>query len=69
MTKKEGKGRLRSGVIGSRCQPANKHDGWARVPRPCLVDAADLRSQGWDFRDLAAFLLAQDADWVRRSGA
>ena len=60
--------RLRSGEIGSGAAKANQNNGLARVPEPSRVDLAYCKLHGWDFRDLAAFLRAQDADWVQRTG-
>ena len=44
-------------------------EGLARVLAPARVDLADCKLHGWDFRDLAAFLRAQDEEWVRHTGA
>lgn len=40
----------------------------AQVLDPDRVDLADCKLQGWDFRDLAAFVRAEDDDWVQRTG-
>lgn len=42
--------------------------GLARVLAPARVDLADCKLQGWDFREFAAFLRAQDDSWVQLTG-
>ena len=46
-----------------------QNEGLARVLRPARVDLAHHNLPGWDFRDLAVFLRAQDDEWVQHTGA
>ena len=51
------------------CTSMTKQDkGLARVLAPARVDLADCKLQGWDFREFAAFLRAQDDSWVQLTG-
>ena len=51
---------------GSPMNP--KYSGFARVLEPARVDHMHSKLLGWDFRELAAFLRAQDDDWVQHTG-
>ena len=39
------------------------------IPEPACVDQVHSKLPGWDFREFAAFLRAQDDSWIQRTGA
>ena len=53
---------------GSGTEMTKQDIGLARFLAPARVDLADCKLQGWDFREFAAFLRAQDDSWVQRTG-
>lgn len=61
------KSRFDENGLGSAMTAQNK--GQARVLKPACVDLAHHNLPGWDFRDFAVFLRAQDDEWVQHTGA
>jgi hypothetical protein len=39
------------------------------IPEPACAEQEYSKLLGWDFREFAAFLRAQDVSWVQRTGA
>lgn len=69
MTMKSDNKRSSSDETGSGSAMTAQNEGLARVLRPARVDLAHHNLPGWDFRDLAVFLRAQDDEWVQHTGA
>ena len=42
---------------------------FVRIREPARVDHTHSNLLGWDFREFAAFLRAQDDNWVQHTGA
>lgn len=57
-----------SELPGSAVSMTARGTGLTQVLVLDRVELTDCKMQGWDFRDLAAFLRVQDVDWVQRTG-
>jgi hypothetical protein len=58
-----------SDQTGSGAETNPQAIGFMPIPEPACVDQAHSKLLGWDFREFAAFLRAQDDSWVQRTGA
>ena len=57
-----------SDKTGSGSSKTAQDTGPAQLLDPECAGLGHCKLQGWDFRDFAAFLRAQDAGWVQRTG-
>lgn len=69
MTMKLDNKRSSSDETGTASAMTAQNKGPAQVLKPTRVDLAHHNLPGWDFRDFAVFLRAQDDEWVQHTGA
>jgi hypothetical protein len=58
-----------SDQAGSGVETNTQAIGFIPIPEPACAEQARSKLPGWDFREFAAFLRAQDDSWVQRTGA